>query len=89
MERPMVEKVLWVLERLVRFAAEGSLLMNWKNVLLKKEQVITQALRPESPANNRNRACDGGVFVLSIWQRLRYILVRLTSTVAKDMSANS
>ena len=51
MERPMVEKVLRINETGVRFAAEGSLLMNlkWKIVLLTKGGVMTHASRPEGP----------------------------------------
>ena len=51
MERQMVENVLWIGLSRVRFAAEGSLLMNWKIVLLTKEELITHASRPEGLAN--------------------------------------
>ena len=47
----LVEKGLGILEALVRFAAEGSLLMNSKIVLVRKELVIAHASRPEGLAN--------------------------------------
>ena len=48
MEHPIVDPNN---ERRMRFAAEGSLRMNWKIFSLRKDEVITHASRPERLAN--------------------------------------
>ena len=88
-ERPMVKKVPRNNERQVRLAAEGSLLMNWKIVLLTKEQVITHASRSEGLASfwlkrGQERSREAKIHVLNYF--FLKIILRVSFSPGPDLA---